>query len=169
VTDVPDFVLYPDPRLTHKALARPLDAELRATGDRLLVAASAAKAYGLAAAHIGEIEPLVVISIAANTTERDYLTLFNPEIIGVADVTQAGPEGSVSMPGIEAPIERPIWADIAYDTPQGDRVTTRFEGFVARCALHEIEQMNGIFFLSRLSRLKRDTAIRKFQKLGRTQ
>ena len=141
----------------------------RATAERLLSAAADAQAYGLAAAHIGEIEPLVVISVATDTRQWDYRTLFNPEILAVADTTQAGPEGSVSMPGIEAPIERPDWADIAYDTADGERVTTRFEGFVARCALHEIEQMNGVFFLSRLSRLKRDTAIRKFQKLGRSQ
>jgi peptide deformylase len=166
---VTEFIRYPDARLTAKAVPRQIDAELRATAERLLAAVSDAQAYGLAAAHIGEIEPLVVISVAADTTQRDYRVLFNPEIIGTAEATQAGPEGSVSMPGIEAPIERPVWADIAYDTVDGERVTTRFEGFVARCALHEIEQMNGIFFLGRLSRLKRDTAIRKWQKLGRAQ
>ena len=164
-----EFVRYPDPRLTAKAVPRPIDAALRATAERLVTAATEAQAYGLAAAHIGEIEPLVVISVAADTAQRDYKVLFNPEITGTAEATHTGPEGSVSMPGIEAPIERPVWADVAYDTIDGGRVTTRFEGFVARCALHEIEQMNGIFFLSRLSRLKRDTAIRKWQKLGRTQ
>ncbi len=166
---VTEFIRYPDPRLAQKAQTRPVDADLRATAERLMAAATDAQAYGLAAAHIGEIEPLVVISIATDTSQRDYQALFNPEVTAMADTTQTGPEGSVSMPGIEAPIERPVWADITYDTTDGERVTSRFEGFVARCALHEIEQMNGIFFLSRLSRLKRDTAIRKFQKLGRTQ
>lgn len=155
--------------MAQRAQFQPVDAALRATGDRLLAAATGAQAYGLAAAHIGEIEPLVVISVAADTAQRDYRVLFNPEIIRTAEIRQAGPEGSVSMPGIEAPVERPVWVDVAYDTIDGERVTARFEGFVARCALHEIEQMNGIFFLTRLSRLKRDTAIRKFQKLGRTQ
>ena len=164
-----EFVRYPDPRLTVKAAPRPIDAALRATAERLTAAASEAQAYGLAAAHIGEIEPLVVISVAVDTAQRDYRALFNPQIVGTAEGTQTGPEGSVSMPGIEAPIERAVWAEVAYDTVDGERVTTRFEGFVARCALHEIEQMNGVFFLSRLSRLKRDTAIRKWQKLGRTQ
>ena len=164
-----DFVRYPDPRLTRAATARAVDAALQATAERLLDATASVQAYGLAAAHIGEIEPLVVISVAGDPGQRDYRVLFNPAIVAVAEDAQAGPEGSVSMPGIEAPIERPLWAEIAYDTAEGERVTTRFEGFVARCALHEIEQMNGIFFLTRLSRLKRDTAIRKFQKLGRTQ
>jgi peptide deformylase len=164
-----DFVRYPDPRLSLAAAPRPVDAALQSTAERLLAATASANAYGLAAAHIGEIEPLVVISVADDTSRRDYRVLFNPVIVAVAEAVQAGPEGSVSMPGIEAPIERPLWADIAYDAADGTRVTARFENFVARCALHEIEQMNGIFFLTRLSRLKRDTAIRKFNKLGRTQ
>ena len=162
-----DFVRYPDPRLSLAAMPRPVDAALMATAERLLAATAAAQAYGLAAAHIGEVEPLVVISVADAASARDYRVLFNPTIVAVADAVEFGPEGSVSMPGIEAPIERPVWAEIAYDTAEGERITTRFDGFVARCALHEIEQMNGVFFLSRLSRLKRDTAIRKFQKLGR--
>lgn len=162
------FVRYPDRRLVQKAVTRPLDAALRATAERLLAATSEAQPYGLAAAHIGEIEPVVVISVAADASQRDYRALFNPEIVELAGATQIGPEGSVSMPGIEAPVERPVWADIAYDTAEGARITTRFDGFVARCALHEIEQMNGVFFLNRLSRVKRDTAIRKFQKLNRT-
>ena len=163
-----EFVRYPDPLLTRSATARPIDDALRATGERLLAATASVQAFGLAAAHIGEIEPLVVISVAEDASQRDYRVLFNPQIMSVAEAVQAGPEGSVSMPGIEAPIERPVWADITYDNADGERVTTRFEGLVARCALHEIEQMNGMFFLSRLSRLKRDTAIRKFNKLDRS-
>jgi peptide deformylase len=164
---VPDFVIYPDPRLFRGAMFRPLDAELLATGKRLREAAEAVQAYGLAAAHIGEIEPVAVISTAADPAARDYVLLFNPEIIAVAEITAFGPEASVSMPGIEVPVERPVWAEIGYDDEGGERRMTRFEGFVARCALHEIEQVNGMFFLSRLSRLKRDTAIRKFQKSNR--
>src|SRR4051794_11928017 len=99
-----DFIRYPDARLTAKATCRPIDAALRATAERLVFAAERAQAYGLAAAHIGEIEPVVVISVAADTVERDYRVLFNPEIAGVAKTTEMGAEGSVAMPGIEAPI-----------------------------------------------------------------
>ena len=166
VLTVPDFVIYPDPRLT-SGQASPVDAALARHRRDAARGAQEVQAYGLAAAHIGEIEPVVVISVAADTSKRDYVMLFNPEIVAVATETAFGPEGSVSMPGIEVPIERPVWADIAYDDADGMRQTARFEGFVARCAMHEIEQMNGVFFLARLSRLKRDTAIRKFQKLNR--
>jgi len=164
---VTEFVIYPDARLAQKAVRRPVDTDMIAIGEQLRAAAEAAQAYGLAAAHIGAVEPIVVISVARDTAARDYRVMFNPEVNEMATETAFGPEGSVSMPGIEAPVERPVWTEIAYDDANGARHVERFEGFVARCALHEIEQVNGTFFLARLSRLKRDTAIRKFQKLNR--
>jgi peptide deformylase len=158
------IIIYPDARLNLPATRRPVDAAMLAAGEALRMAANEAQAYGLAAAHIGLAEPLVVISTTAPTDRRDYRILYNPEVILTALETATGAEGSVSMPGIEVPIARSLWAEVAYETADGARQTARFEGFVARVALHEVDQMNGIFFLSRLSRVKRDTAIRKFEK-----
>ncbi|MHA6728548.1 peptide deformylase [Devosia sp. A369] len=162
-----DFVVYPDAALSQCAPARPVDAAMLGAGEALLAATREAQAYGLAAAHLGLAEPLVVISVATELSQRDYRVLYNPEIIQTADETAAGMEGSVSLPGIEVPVLRPIWAEIAYDDADGVRQQQRFDGFVARVAQHEIEQMNGVFFLSRVSRIKRDTALRKFAKSQR--
>ena len=138
-------------------------------GEALLQAARAVQAYGLAAAHLGLDEPLVVISVDADPARRDYRVLYNPQIILASAEAAVGAEGSVSLPGIEVPVERAIWVEIAYDNADGARETARFEDFVARVAQHEIDQMNGVFFLSRLSRIKRDTALRKFEKSRRLQ
>lgn len=164
---MPDFVVYPHPALSRAATPRPVDDAMLEAGDRLLAAAREAQAYGLAAAHLGENEPLAVMSMASDPAQRDYRLLYNPEIVAVAEETASGPEGSVSMPGIEVAVQRPVWAEIAYDDADGIRQRERLEGFVARVALHEIEQVNGIFFLSRVSRLKRDAALRKFDKSRR--
>lgn len=161
------FVTYPDAVLTKPAVPRPVDAAMLAAGEALRDAAREVQAYGLAAAHLGKAEPLVVLSIGGQAEERDYRILYNPEVILTADETGFGAEGSVSMPGIEVPVERSVWAEIAYDNADGGRETSRFEGFVARVALHEIDQMNGVFFLARISRLKRETAIRKYEKSQR--
>jgi len=162
-----DFVKYPDPRLSARAQSRPVDGGLRETGVLLFLAAGQVQAYGLAAVHVGRVDPVVVIDTADDRAKREYLVMFNPEVLEVADHTAMAAEGSVSLPGIEAPVERPVWADIAFDDQDGIRQTRRFEGFPARVALHEIDQMNGVFFLMRISRLKRDTALRKFGKLNR--
>ena len=134
---------------------------MRGVGERLLAAAREAKAYGLAAAHIGDVEPVVVIS--GDPEGRDYLLLFNPTVIAVAAETE---EGSVSLPGVRISVDRPVWAEISYMDAEGKPQNARFERFAARVALHEIEQMNGVFFLSKLSRLKRDMVLKKARKLS---
>ncbi len=160
------IVAWPDPRLTRKAEPRPLDDGLRAIGNRLLEATRAANAYGLAAVHIGVVAPVVVISADEDPSKRDYLVLYNPEIVATDGPTIAGPEGSVSMPGVEVEILRPYAAEIAWDDDTGTRRQRRFEGLPARIAQHEIDQVNGTFFLERLSRLKRDMVLKKWKKRG---
>lgn len=161
------FVPYPDERLARKATPSPVDASLLEVGQKLKSAAIEARAYGLAAAHIGEIAPVVVVNTAPEPAQRADLLLYNPRVIAVAPDRASGTEGSVSLPGIQVQIDRPVWAEIAFDDEAGNAQIARFEGFVARCALHEIEQMNGVFFLAHLSRLKRESVLKKYRKLSR--
>lgn len=161
-----DFILYPDPRLAQKAEARPLDAPMRTVGARLLAAAQRAQAYGLAAVHIGAVEPLVVISVS-DAGQRDYRLLYNPRVISTGAEEQLGREGSVSLPDIEVEISRPVSARIGFDDETGQAQEVELSGFAARVAQHEIDQVNGVFFLNRLSRLKREAALRRFAKLER--
>ena len=162
-----DFVIYPHAALGRRAIARPVDGTMLAAGKALIEAARQVNAYGLAAAHLGLDQPLVVLSLATDPARRAYHVFYNPEVILASPETATGPEGSVSLPGIEAPVERSLWIELAYDDADGSRHAIRLEGFAARVAQHEIDQMNGVFFLNRISRLKRDTALRKFEKSRR--
>jgi peptide deformylase len=160
----PGIVLYPDPRLGQRAVPRAVDSSLLAIGDRLQRAAEAAQAFGLAAVHIGAVAPVVVISVATDPAVREYRVLYNPEVTALANDTTGGIEGSVSLPGIEVEVVRPVWAALAFDDADGNRQALRLEGLPARIAQHEIDQMNGVFFLERVSRLKRDMALKKWKK-----
>lgn len=164
---MPDFVIYPHAALSKKAEKRKPDASMLAAGSRLLAAAQAVEAYGLAAAHLGLDEPVVVISITDGRTRRDYRILYNPELLSLSAETEIGMEGSVSLPGIEVPVSRAIRAEIGYQDAEGQPQAMQLEGFVARVAQHEIDQVDGLFFLRRVSSVKRDTALRKFQKMKR--
>ena len=166
MTDTAPFIFYPDPRLAEAAKSRPVDADLLAIGARLLAAAQKAQAYGLAAHHIGEVAPVIVISVSDPST-RDYRVLYNPEVLATNGPGEAGPEGSVSMPGIEVEVVRPVHARIGFHDAAGQGQELALSGFAARVAQHEIDQANGVFFLGKISRLKRDAAIRRFAKLGR--
>lgn len=161
-----DIVLYPAPVLSLRANPRPLDEALAAIGRRVLATAQHHRAYGLAASHIGEAEPVVVVSFGPEEG-RDYRLLFNPHILSLSAQSAIGVEGSVSLPGVEADISRAMTMVVTYDDDEGMRQNAELSGFAARVAQHEIDQMNGTFFLDRLSRLKRDAALRRFRKLSR--
>jgi peptide deformylase len=107
-----------------------------------------------------------VVVVSGDPQGREYMLLFNPSVTTVATETEAGEEGSVSAPGVRIQLDRPIWAEVAYMDAAGTAQTVRFERFAARVALHEIEQMNGVFFLDKLSRLKRDMILKKARKLS---
>jgi peptide deformylase len=106
------------------------------------------------------LAPVVVVSAGA----REHGLLFNPRIVGVADETETGEEGSVSLPGVRVAIGRPVWADVESMDAAGKLHSERFVGFLGRVAQHEIEQMQGNFFLDRLSRLKREMVLKKLKK-----
>ena len=170
MTHLPDIVLYPHPALAKAAMPRPVDDEMRSVGAALLDVARSVNAYGLAAAHIGRNEPLVVVSFGPLET-RDYRLLFNPEIVAIDGENSSGAEGSVSLPGIEVDVARPAGVRLRYDNGHGDgdgeSTELALTGFASRVAQHEIDQMNGIFFLDKLSRLKRDAALRRYGKRAR--
>jgi peptide deformylase len=105
-----------------------------------------------------------VVVVSGETEPRDYRLLFNPRIVAASETVAKGEEGSVSLPGVRVEIDRPIWVDIAYMDGEGGGRSARFEGFLARVAIHEIEQMQGIFFLSRISRLRREMALKRARK-----
>lgn len=166
LTETNPFIFYPDIRLNEAASARPVDADLLDIGRRLLTAAEEARAYGLASAHIGIVAPVAVVSLGDPTT-RDYRVLYNPRVLSTDGRQEAGPEGSVSMPGIEVEVMRAHSATIAFDDDAGQGQELTLSGFAARVAQHEIDQVNGVFFLTKVSRLKRGAAIRRFAKLSR--
>ncbi len=76
-------------------------------------------------------------------------------------------EGSVSMPGVTEEIERPARVAIRYSDLDGAERTEEAEGFRAICHQHEIDQLDGIFWIDRLSRLKRERVVARYNKLRR--
>ena len=76
-------------------------------------------------------------------------------------------EGSVSMPGVNDNIQRHQRVRIRYRDLDGNDRTEESEGLRAICHQHEIDQLNGVFWIQRLSRLKRERLVKRFEKLSR--
>jgi peptide deformylase len=158
-------VRFPDPRL--RLVAAPVeifDAALRTLAGDLLDTMRAAPGIGITAPHIGVPTRLVVLELAGPDSARTYV---NPTIDWASAETSRHPEGSVSMPGVTEEIERPARVRVTYRTLDGDTRTEEADGLLALCHQHEIDQLDGIFWLHRLSRLKRERVVKRYEKLKR--
>jgi len=158
------IIRFPDPRL--RVAAEPVtrfDVDLRALADDLLDTMRAAPGVGITAPHLGVPLRLVVLELAPGEAG----VYVNPVLLSASAETIRHVEGSVSMPGVTDEIERPAQVAIGYRDLEGVERTEAAEGFRAVCHQHEIDQLDGIFWIDRLSRLKRDRLIARYNKLRR--
>jgi len=155
---------FPDPRLRQPAAAVSVfDDALKALSADLLDTMRAAPGIGITGPHIGESWRITVIEVVPGEV-RIYV---NPQITWQSDELQAHEEGSVSMPGAVETIERPARVRVAYQEIDGVAATEEAAGLLAVCLQHEIDQLDGIFWINRLSRLKRDKLVKKWEKQRR--
>ena len=159
------IVRYPDLRLALPA--RPVtafDAGLRELAADLLETMHAAPGIGITGPHIGVLLRVVVLELDPAEGARTYV---NPEIVWASPETILHREGSVSRPGINDEVSRHARVRISYRDLNGHPQIEESEGLRAVCHQHEIDQLDGIFWIRRLSRLKRERLIKRFDKISR--
>jgi peptide deformylase len=159
------IVRYPDPRLALPAQpVAKFDGALRDLARDLLETMHAAPGIGITAPHIGVSLRVVVLDLDPIDGARTYV---NPEIIWASPEMILHQEGSVSMPGVNDDIRRHARVRISYHDVHGNIQTEESEGLRAVCHQHEIDQLNGLFWIKRLSHLKRERLIKRFEKVSR--
>ena len=127
----------------------------------------AEKGVGLAAPQIGvNLRVIVVGVMGPEEEEEERLSLVNPEVVD-SQGKEKGEEGCLSIPGFTAMVERPSHIRIRAQGLEGEPVGRNAEGLLARVICHEIDHLDGILYLARISRLKRDLIRRKIKKLIR--
>lgn len=156
---------FPDPKLREVALpVTAFDAELRALAEDLLDTMHDASGLGITASHIGIAQRLAVIELEDGTGVRTYV---NPRVVWASDEMSSYKEGSVSMQGVLEDVERPARVRAAYQDLDGAEQVEEADGLLAVCLLHEIDQLDGIFWLQKLSRLRKDRTIKRYEKIQR--
>jgi peptide deformylase len=157
------IVRYPNPLLAQPAAdVTVFDDALRALADDLRDTMHAAPGIGITAPHIGVSLRVVVLDLGDGAK-----TYVNPEIAWASPELIMHQEGSVSMPGVTDDIQRHARVRISYQDLDGNTQTEESDGLRAVCHQHEIDQLNGMFWIQRLSRLKRERLIKRFEKLPR--
>ena len=159
------IIRYPDPRLALPAQpVTVFDSALRELARDLLETLHAAPGIGITAPHIGISLRVVVLNLNASDGAQTYI---NPEIVWASPEMIMHREGSVSMPGINEEVQRHARLRISYRDINGNIESEQSEGLRAVCHQHEIDQLNGLFWIKRLSRLKRERLIKRSEKMSR--
>lgn len=105
-----------------------------------------ADGVGLAAPQIGILKRIIVIDI-----EVIKKVMINPEIISESTTDmQDGPEGCLSVPGIEDTVRRPKLLTVRYMNLDGEIVTEEARDLYARVICHEVDHLNGILFTDKV-------------------
>ncbi len=158
------IIRFPDERLrTPCGTVERFDESLAALAKDLAETMRAAPGIGITAAHVGELLRLTVMELDGPSSTRVYV---NPEVEWSSAEMRRHAEGSVSMPGVTEEVERPARIRVRYQDLLGNSHAEEADGLLAVCLQHEIDQLDGIFWIDRLSRLKRERIAKKFRKIN---
>ncbi len=159
------IVKFPDPVLQQPAEpVTVFDAKLRQLVDDMFTSMYDAQGIGLAAPQIGISKRLTVIDVSFQKNPKDKIVLINPEIVEKSG-KQVEEEGCLSLPEIRDRVVRAAQVKVRAQDADGNPVEVEGKELLSRALQHEIDHLDGILFIFRLSRLKRDLQLRKIRKL----
>jgi peptide deformylase len=144
----------------HPVLARRAEPVAEITGEvRELAAAMAEAMYanqgiGLAAPQVGASVRLIVIDLSGPDKREALVTLVNPVVVA-ASGEQEDEEGCLSVRGYRTVVKRAANVTVTAQDLDGAPLTIEADGLLAVCLQHEIDHLEGVLFIDRISRLKR--------------
>ena len=161
-----EVLKFPDKRL--REISTPIDEisdEIRELAHDLLEVMYDEPGIGLAAPQLGETVRLIVVDTewTAQDAERNPLVLINPEIVERCGKIVWN-EGCLSVPDFEADVQRMANVRLRALNLEGEEVEIDASELQAVCFQHEIDHLDGILFIDRISRLKRNLYVQKRKK-----
>lgn len=162
-----DIVLMGDP-----VLRRPgeevtvFDEELQELVQDMFETMYHADGIGLAAPQIGLSRRIIVVDLRAQEDEEPRrVAVVNPVVSWQSEEVEKQTEGCLSIPGLEEVVKRPASVRVEGRDPEGKELVVEADGLFARALQHEIDHVNGILFVDRVSPLKRKMLLKKWKKL----
>jgi len=162
------IVKYGHPML-HKPSepVREIDGTIRKLLDDMVETMYAAPGIGLAAPQIAVPLRVIVVDLSVGEETGELIKLINPEFV-VRQGEQRHDEGCLSVPGFGGSPVRPERVVVKGLDPDGQERTYEGTELLARAFCHEIDHIDGLLFVDRLTPLKRDLMKRKLRKKART-
>ena len=124
-----------------------------------------AEGIGLAAPQIGVSTRVIVLDLRREDADDEPMALVNPRLVWASEETAKQPEGCLSIPSLEEVVERPASVRVEALSPAGEPVAVEAGELLARALQHEIDHLDGILFVDRVSALKRRMLLKKWKKV----
>jgi peptide deformylase len=159
------IVKYPEPVLSQPGEpVTEFDGELRKLVVDMFETMYASQGIGLAAPQVGVSKRVTVIDLSMGKEPKDKLVLVNPEII-FHEGKQYEEEGCLSFPDIREKVVRSTKVSVRAQDEKGKWFEMDAEELLSRCFQHEIDHLDGMLFIFRMSALKRNLNLRKIRKM----
>ena len=159
------ILLYPHPNLRKVAQRVDVfDENLRRLVTDMFATMYAAPGIGLAATQVDIHQHLAVIDVSEEKNQP--LVLVNAEILASEGIEEME-EGCLSIPQINEKVTRKEWVRVRYQDLDGKECVLETGGLLAVCIQHELDHLHGRLFIDHISPLKRERALKKYDKLQR--
>jgi peptide deformylase len=122
-----------------------------------------ANGIGLAACQVGVSRRVIVVDVSPIDQEKDFFSIINPEVISEEGEIEHE-EGCLSVPDCLEKLKRKEKVLVRGFSPAGKEIEISAEGILAIAIQHEIDHINGVLILDRISRLKREIYRNKLKK-----
>ena len=160
-----DIITYPDPFLKTKTRpVKDVDDTIRKLIDDMAETMYAAPGIGLAATQVGVSHRILVYDISPPEIEDGLQVLVNPEIVDQGGAQLSEGEGCLSVPDFRADVNRYEWVRVTALDREGRPLTIEDSGLHAIVLQHEIDHLDGVLFIDRISALKREMYKRRVKK-----
>jgi len=161
-------ILHPDPVLRKKAESvTEITADILQLLEDMLETMYAEEGIGLAAPQINVSQRVIVLDVEPREKGQrgNPIKMINPEIIAKSEVLTILDEGCLSLPEMRVDVARPEQVTVRYLDEAGIIKELEADDLLAKAIQHEIDHLNGVLIFDYLSKLKRDMALKKYQKM----
>ena len=128
-----------------------VDASISDLARDMLRSMYTAKGIGLAAPQVGVHRQLLVIDLDLEEAATPPLVLINPEITAAGASFNTYEEGCLSIPGVYLDVVRPSVVEVSFRDETGRPRRLKADGLLARCIQHEMDHLNGVLFVDRVT------------------
>jgi peptide deformylase len=155
---------YPDPVLARKAVpVTEITDEIRTLAADMIETMYADKGIGLAAPQVGESVRLITVDLSGPDKREDPRVFVNPVLTNLEGEVESE-EGCLSVVGYRTTVTRAERLHLSATDLEGNPVEMDADDLMAICLQHEVDHLNGILFIDKISKLKRTLYERKLKK-----